>query len=247
MCKKFLKISHIVREGSGGVWAGAQVIPAEARIQVRRLLVAVPAACPVSSRPAMPRQRTRRRPGTRPGIRGDQGSLIQGSCRSSSSTPSAIAESIPNRLDLLLRRRQVASDQQNAIRFITESPRGISGGYSVILESSHPLGPILRLCTAGLVLPTPWGQGRGVQAFSSQEGPDFSGLHTALCLFDHAGLVRGCEPSPSGLGQDLRIGGRAIGGQVVGPSVRLASATLRLPSLRGQLSRLSNQILNSLR
>ena len=69
-------------------------------------------------------------------------------------------------------------------------------------------------------MPTPLCQGRRIQAFASQEGPDLPWASTSLCLFDNAGLVRRREPSSLGLGRDLRVGGGRTGGRVVGPSVR---------------------------
>src|SRR4030065_2816167 len=90
-------------------------------------------------------------------------------------------------------------------------------------------GRLEALEGAGLVLPTPLGQGRGIQAFSSQEGSEFSGLRTTLCLFDHAGLVRRGEPSSLGPGQDLRVGGGGIGGPGGWPPLPVPRPPLAAP------------------
>jgi hypothetical protein len=47
----------------------------------------------------------------------------------------------------------------------------------------------------GLVLPSPLGQGRGIEAFSAQQGANLAGAGASLCLFDDAGLVSRCEPT----------------------------------------------------
>ncbi len=59
----------------------------------------------------------------------------------------------------------------------------------------------------GLVLPSPLGQGRGIEAFSAQQGANLAGAGASLCLFDDAGLVSRCEPTSVQPGRYLRIGG----------------------------------------
>jgi hypothetical protein len=62
-----------------------------------------------------------------------------------------------------------------------------------------------RLQSALVSQPSPRGQLRGVQAFTTQQGAYLAALGTLVGFFDDAQFVGGAEASPNCLGHDFRF------------------------------------------